>query len=312
MQAVGNFVGRGLQAAGRAISNEHLNQINEQPVPEVNPELAAAEQARAIAQARRDEALAIEELQVVRARAAQRQRHHTQQAFHEVCLHMYGKKIDSGHKQFVAAKVMDYLEQNNVEDREVKHNILRDVYAQYLVHMRNEPHLHLDDILAAREHNRDLEGRIDNTRWYNPWTWHLKQTVSENINGSSAEHSLYSVSQVIATGLVVAGATAVAIYGISKAYSAVQNIITTPKVQLPPMQPLRIDIPQLSCLNMKLDELINSTATSVNSLSIQNGSLDRSTSAELVITLSGRCMSSLSKTLKAVGGQVVELLRSQK
>lgn len=179
------------------------------------------------------------------------QRHHTQQAFYEVCTHMFGKKIDSETRRFIKAKVLDYLDQNNVKDREIRYNILRDVYNQYLMHIRNKEYLPIEDILAARDHNRNLEGRIDGSRWYNPWTWHLKKSVSENINGSSAEHSLYSLSQAAATGLVAVGATALAIYGISKAYSMLQNIITTPNALPQPTPPLKIDIPQLSCLNIE-------------------------------------------------------------
>lgn len=287
----------------------------QQPQPDVDPflndpEVVEARRQAIIARALRDAVVADEERQQLEMLAGQRRRLHTQQAFHEIRTHMFGKKIDAGTKQFVAAKVLDYLDEVRELDREVRNTIVEEVWTLYLAHLENEPALTIRTILAARQHNRNLEGRIDERVWYNPFTWHKAISVSENGNGSSGEHNLYSISQAMTIGLLGAGAIMAGTYCISKLCTRLTSIITTPKVTPPHTPPIQIDIPQLSCLNPSLTKLVDSINIS-NSLDVTPASsLDNSTSTELLITVSGRCIKTLSTNLKLAAESLVELCRS--
>jgi hypothetical protein len=310
MDNLRNFVGRGLAAAGRAISNEDLNA--DQPREDMDPGLREARRGLEMVQLERDRLLADEERQAALARQRQRERQHEEGAFYTLCERMIGKKMDGTWQAFATNVVSDYLDRNNLMDPQYRFDTITRVISRFLNHIHNEQRLTLNNVLDIQDRNRDIDGVIDQTVWYNPWTWHLKQSIQENINGSWREHRLYSTTQVVAMMSLGAGAIAIGSYCTFKVLQRLSSIITTPKVTPPPMPRMQIDIPQLSLMTTSLDRLADCINTSANSGATQLGLPDSNMSTESVTPVREGIIKLLGIRLNKVGESLAEFARSLK
>jgi hypothetical protein len=309
MDMLRNNLGRGLAAIGRAISNEDLAQEVEQEQADVNAQ-ARAELERA--RIERDQLVIEEERRAINARRQQQEREHEEGAYYTVCERMIGKTLDKTWQAYLANIVAEYLDRNNVLEPKIRYEIQTRVRIRFLQSIPAEHRLTLNDVMNIQDRNRDLEGTYDEVVWFNPWTWHLKQNIQGNENGSWREQRLYSTSQVVTMGLVGIGGMAAGSYCIFKACQALGSYITIPRIAHQPMPPMRIDIPQLSSISTSLDKLADYISTSNNLDATPPSSLESNTSTELVIQLSGRCMRKLGSALNSAVESLVEFARSQK
>nr|QTJ63694.1 hypothetical protein [Odonatan tombus-related virus] len=161
-----------------------------------------------------------------------------------------------------------------------------------------------------RSHNEHVRGEINTVCWWNPFTWHQQITLSENANGSSRVPTLYSGAQLLAVALGAGITVSIVAYSISRVCSSLKVGTIIPKTILQPLPPIQIDTTLLSSVNTSLQQLLDVTNTSSNSLDIPKNSLEELTSSALVIELSGRSMSRLSQILKQVAATIVEYSRS--
>lgn len=284
-----------------------------EPVASVNAENDELQHERIqlqLAQMRRDRILADEEYQLALAKRQQRFRRHEESAFYTLRERMYGKRMDANWKSFAANVVTDYLDQNNVIDPKERVQILERVVENYLSYLASERHLQVVDIMNIQDHNTDLEGRINQARWWNPWSWHKNISIQGNENGSWREHSLYSFSQVAITTSLEVGAVAIAGYLAFKACCHLKSYIITPKITPQPTLPIQIAIPSVDCLTTSLVKLADSINTSANSVAIPTNSLENNTSTVLIVELGGRCINALLTGLSMVVESAVEYARS--
>lgn len=310
MDTARNVIGRGLAAIGRVVSVDDLTEVGQDiPINDPNREARAALER---AQLERDRLLVEEERCAALERRAQQTREHEEGSFYTLCERMVGKRMDSTWKSYATNVISDYLDRNTIVHPKMRYDIISRVLVRYLKHIETEERLTLRDVMNIRDRNLDLEGSIDQTVWYNPWTWHLKQSIQGNDNGSWREHKLYSLTQVTAMGLVGVGVIVVGSYCTFRAWHLLKSSIIIPKAIQQPMLPTQIDIPQLSCLNTNLGRLVDCISTSGVSNAIQEDLLDKNTSTELIITLSGRCMKKLGSGLNRAVESLVEFVRSQR
>ncbi|KAJ8666905.1 hypothetical protein QAD02_008567 [Eretmocerus hayati] len=234
----------------------------------------------------------------LRAERSERRRNHEEQAYYSLLEAMEGKKLDATWRTYATTVVKDYLDKQNIVDPKTRVEIIRDSIRKFIDQLHTEDHMSLIDIIAMRQHNSNIKGSIDQTVWWNPWTWHKKIELSENSNSSSRVPSLYSGTQVAMIGLGVVTVGLAGLYYSSRVYSSLTNIITTPKTTLQQLSPLQIDMPQLNSLNTSLQQWLPAIATSRNLDDIPRSSLDDNTSIELMIQLSANFMNALLKILR--------------
>lgn len=268
-----------------------------------HPDVVEARVAAEIAELNLRRARAEGELQVELAAVARRR----QEAFND-CLQMirrkfYGRKFDQNWFAYVVAQVEDYATEHNIVSNAQITGICNDIIHD----LQNNPPTHpynIDNMLALRLHNDTINGKFNETCWYKPWTWHKLINLSENTNGSSQEHNLYSLSQMLAMGLVGVTGTILAIYGISKASSEVIKATTTLSLE---SQRLLVTVKDmLPSFSSSTNQAISNvyTKASSSSLSIPEDTPVTSMLRELIFLLKRNCTKTLSGGLTKVSGWI--------
>nr|UDL14006.1 MAG: hypothetical protein [Xiangshan tombus-like virus] len=256
-----------------------------------------------------EERARIERLQ---AEAAQRRRELTENAYFKLREAMIGKRLDNTWQAYASNIIRDYLDTNNELNPRNRVEVIEGAIKLYVQHLHSEEHLTVADILAMRSHNEHIRGEINTVRWWNPLTWHQQVQLSENSNGSSRVSMLYSGAQIALVGFGAATAALIGAYYTSRVFSSLTTGTTIPRITSLPSPPSQIDMTQLSSLSTTLSELPAAINTLKSLSDIQTSSPNSSTSTELVIVLSERCINALWRTLNRAVDIVREYSHSQR
>lgn len=265
------------------------NNANENNIPQPIGEAPDAEQV-AQEERRANAALAIqrrmeaqEAIRVMEAQNHVRRNAMELNAYYTLREQMSGKQLDKTWKAYATNILRDYLDRQAVADPQLRVEIIEQSLIRYLEHIKEAPQYGVEDILAIRECNRNNRGEIDRVRWWNPLTWHLKLSISENFPCSSAALQLYSLPHILTIGCAAVTAGIVAKYYISRLSSTLSHSITTPKIEQQLLQPTITAIERLSSMNTTLDSLRDAIEQSASSFATLSAGHASSTSTELMI-----------------------------
>ncbi|ANG56338.1 hypothetical protein [Diaphorina citri associated C virus] len=253
---VGNLLGFG------APPPEPEGEIDEQQVAQIQRQQQHAEARLAVMRAQ----LAMQEA----AEALQARRiEHEQQAFYHLCESMIGKQLDKTWKAYATTIIRDYLDRNAVQNPQTRLEIIEACLTRFIHRVHATPTYTIEDVLAIRNYNRDMRGELDQVVWWNPLTWHLKLSISENQQGSSPVTQLYSVPQIMTVACGIGLAAILGKYCISRLLSSPMVSTIIPKIEPQLLPPTPTGTPPVISMNITTEALRNVIGTCANSSGTQ-------------------------------------------